>query len=193
MTASLGYRLGIELGVVSISHIISGEPGNGGTMNKRTVFTVFGLLTFIVLAGMAAVNAAAAEVDVPMKGSIEVQAIYTPDLETNTIRIEGNGSGNATHLGRFVAHYDVVLNLLTGVGAGEATFVAANGDRLFTYNVGQTSPTGNPGELRIVETYTITGGTGRFAGASGSFGGERLVNQATGYTSGSFDGNIVLP
>ena len=45
----------------------------------------------------------------------------------------------------------------------------------------------------IVETYTITNGTGRFAGASGGFTVVRLVNRTTGVTSGTFDGNIVIP
>ena len=50
-----------------------------------------------------------------------------------------------------------------------------------------------PGSLAaIVETDTITGGTGRFAGATGSFTVERLLDQATGISSGSFTGGIVL-
>jgi hypothetical protein len=44
----------------------------------------------------------------------------------------------------------------------------------------------------VVETYTITGGNGRFAGASESFTVERLVNTVTGVTSGTFDGSIVI-
>jgi hypothetical protein len=64
---------------------------------------------------------------------------------------------------------------------------------------GQTGPT--PGALQdsenqaasITEINTITGGTGRFAGAQGSFTVERLVNLATGFTSGSFHGTITSP
>ena len=44
----------------------------------------------------------------------------------------------------------------------------------------------------VEEAYTTTGGTGRFAGASGSFTVERLFNLVTGFTSGSFDGFIVI-
>jgi len=43
-----------------------------------------------------------------------------------------------------------------------------------------------------VEQHTITGGTGRFAGTTGTFTLDRLVNTATGVTSGSFEGSIVL-
>ena len=50
-----------------------------------------------------------------------------------------------------------------------------------------------PGFLYIVETATITGGTGRFAGATGSFVCERLYDIAGGTTIGSFDGTISAP
>ena len=49
---------------------------------------------------------------------------------------------------------------------------------------------GTPGFLVIVETATITGGTGRFAGATGSFVVERLYDIVGGTTIGSFDGTI---
>ena len=71
--------------------------------------------------------------------------------------------------------------------------IAANGDSIFTTIVGQGQPTDTPGVNRIAEINTITGGTGRFAGAVGSFTVERLVNLSTGFTSGSFHGTITSP
>jgi hypothetical protein len=47
--------------------------------------------------------------------------------------------------------------------------------------------------ISIVETLTITGGTGRFGGASGNITIQRLVNRATFESSGTIDGLIVLP
>jgi hypothetical protein len=44
-----------------------------------------------------------------------------------------------------------------------------------------------------VETATITGGTGRFASASGTFTAERVVDLATTLTTGSFEGSISSP
>jgi hypothetical protein len=58
--------------------------------------------------------------------------------------------------------------------------------------VAQSDPTEDPEVLLVEEAYTTTGGTGRFAGASGSFTVERLFNLVTGFTSGSFDGFIVI-
>jgi hypothetical protein len=44
--------------------------------------------------------------------------------------------------------------------------------------------------LSIVEVYTITGGTGRFAGATGNFTLESTVEQTTGVSSGTLSGAI---
>jgi len=42
----------------------------------------------------------------------------------------------------------------------------------------------------IVELVNITGGTGRFQGATGGFTLDRLIDQTTGLTSGSLKGTI---
>jgi hypothetical protein len=47
--------------------------------------------------------------------------------------------------------------------------------------------------VRIVEGATITGGTGRFAGATGSFTVVRLYDPVAGTTVGSFEGAISVP
>ena len=78
--------------------------------------------------------------------------------------VTANGSGYATQLGKFTVSYSVEVNLLTNVGmGGVAQFVVANGDSLFAAGSGQAAETGKPGVFKVVENYTITGGTGRFA------------------------------
>jgi hypothetical protein len=72
---------------------------------------------------------------------------------------------------------------------GAATFTAANGDTLSTSVVGQATRIG-PTTLSVVEVYTITGGTGRFADATGSFTLESTVDQTTGVSTGTFSGAI---
>ena len=72
---------------------------------------------------------------------------------------------------------------------GTATFTAANGDTLTATIAGlgtRTSPT----TLSIVEVYTITGGTGRFADATGSFTLNSTLDQLTGASSGAFSGTV---
>jgi hypothetical protein len=159
-------------------------------MKKVFLFTI-GLL-LLVVTSFAMRGSAVAKEALPMKGSVDVEVTYLPDFPNQVVYIQGEGTGTATHLGKFTVHYNIVLNLQTQIGTGTATFVAANGDQLFTDNFASVSPTGNPNENRLDETYVVTGGTGRFESASGQFGGIRLVNTVTGLSSGSFSGVISL-
>ena len=103
------------------------------------------------------------------------------------------GEGNATHLGRFAWALDVQINisdpaLSTATGTGVLT--AANGDSLFTQFTAFATNTETPDVIFITEVHTITGGTGRFAGATGTFTREALSNLALGFSFGSFNGFI---
>ena len=72
---------------------------------------------------------------------------------------------------------------------GAATFTAANGDTLTATVAGQATRT-SPTTLSVVEVYTVTGGTGRFADATGSFTLHSTVDQPTGVSSGAYSGAI---
>lgn len=149
--------------------------------------------TFLIaaLASPATVHAQPARAHpVPFKGSI--QMVETVAVQFPTLFSVGNGTGEATHLGEFTVARQAVVDIPTDVATGFAQFTAANGDRVLTQFVGQSDPTGDPDVLLISEMYTITGGTGRFAGAKGSFSVERSFNLVTGATAGSFDGTIVI-
>jgi hypothetical protein len=84
------------------------------------------------------------------------------------------------------------INVLTMSSTGAATFTAANGDTLSASVVGQATRIG-PTTLSIVEVYTITGGTGRFADATGSFTVESTVDQTSGASSGTEAGRLMAP
>jgi hypothetical protein len=130
---------------------------------------------------------------VPFRGSYD--ETETGELQSpTTVLITESAVGTATHLGRYTMTSRALIDLTTGIGTalGNAIFVAANGDCLFSTGSGQATPTGVPNELSIQGTATIVGGTGRFEGATGSFSGVRLLNTATGISSGSFDGTINL-
>jgi hypothetical protein len=81
------------------------------------------------------------------------------------------------------------IEIPTLSSTGTATFTAANGDTLTAGVVGQATPTG-PTALSIVEVYTITGGTGRFADATGTFTLESTLDQTTGVSTGTLSGAI---
>ena len=139
---------------------------------------------------LAAALQGAVATEMPFRGSFE--AVETGAVQFPTVTIAGIGAGNATQLGKFTMTYEAEVNLLTRVGVGSVEFIAANGDLLFADILGQSTPTATPNLISIVEILTITGGTGRFADATGSLISERLKDQVTGNTSGSFDGTIVI-
>ena len=140
---------------------------------------------FAVSLAIVAVSAVAAQT--PFKGT--VNAIETGQVVFPTRFLDREGTGNATHLGRYTEHVVMQINIPTLSSMGAATFTAANGDTLSASVDGQATRTG-PTTLSIVEDYTITGGTGRFADATGSFTLKSTLDQVTGVSSGKFSGVI---
>ena len=126
----------------------------------------------------------------PFHGSmeaVEVDVVVPPSLQVN-----GTGTGTATHLGRFTSTFTATVSLATSSATGRIQFIAANGDRLDATFLGQGTPTAQPGVVSVEEVATVTGGTGRFANAGGEFTIQRVVIQATGVSTGSFDGTLNL-
>ena len=93
------------------------------------------------------------------------------------------GSGQATHLGRF-SRFEVVQINGTGGFTGTIVYTAANGDMVDVSFTGQFISATD-----AVGTYIITGGTGRFAGASGSANFTAFSADFVNVTF-TFDGNI---
>lgn len=160
-------------------------------MKRLFISTIVVLLLMIVLVSTVFAAPASSERQFLLKGS--VQDVETQQVAFPTITVDGTGSGNATHLGLYTISYHALLNIPTLSATTSATVVAADGSSLFGEGTGQGTPTGAPGIVSIVETYTITGGTGRFEGATGTFTVERVLNRATLTSSGTISGTIVLP
>ena len=123
---------------------------------------------------------------VPFKGNLEGTQTVTP-LQPPLGMVSGEAAGTATHLGRFTVEFPHIVNFALGQGEGTYTFRAANGDTLTADFVGQAEV--GP-VTSIVEEANITGGTGRFAGASGTFTVRRTFIQSTGVTTGTFEGTL---
>lgn len=159
-------------------------------MKKLLVSTMTALLLVIVLTS-ATFAAPAAERELLLKGSL--QAMETHQVAFPTMLVEATGSGNATQLGLYTIRFQAEVNIPTLASSTSAMLTAANGDNLFAEGWGQGTLTTTPSIVSIVETYTITGGTGRFVDATGSFIVERLADRATGISSGTINGNIIVP
>jgi hypothetical protein len=109
------------------------------------------------------------EIDIPQGGS-----------PPTTLAASGNLPGIATLFGQFSFRYQLTVTLATATATGSATLVTINGDTISTIIAGELEATTTPGVSSITEIDIITGGTGRFAGAKGSFTVERLINPPPG-------------
>jgi hypothetical protein len=137
------------------------------------------------------VGASSASAETTFKGRLEGTVTVTPiDPPIASVLIEA--TGNATKLGRFTVEVPHVVDQAARVGSGSYIFTAANGDTLTASFTGVATLVA-PGVLSTTETAAITGGTGRFAGATGSFTAHRTFFIAAGETVGSFEGTISSP
>ena len=131
---------------------------------------------YLPMAGMILTLAipAAAQTQVPFMGTFQGTDKVNTVLQSITQTITGTG----TVIGQFSS----VTTLITGPsgGTGTATWTAANGDTITTTVVGSGAHVpvsacqivgAQPGDTyaKITQVHTITGGTGRFAGAQGGF------------------------
>ncbi len=135
---------------------------------------------------------AKAQHQVPFRGSLEGVVTNTP-TSTPLVSVLLEGTGNASHLGRFTFRSTALVDFAANKGLATWTFTAANGDTLTATATGHAEPPATPPILQVVETAEITGGTGRFAGATGSFTMERHYDIAAGTTFGTFEGTISPP
>jgi hypothetical protein len=168
---------------------------NGKTKTQSVMKASISLAVAAMLLTAPLAVPAAAQKQVPFKGSLQGHETDTPEggPPPTTLNADGNTTGIATHVGQFSFTYQLTVTLATATATGSGHLIAANGDSIYTTIAGTLEMTPTPGVASITEINTITGGTGRFAGAQGSFTVERLINQATGFTSGSFHGTITSP
>jgi hypothetical protein len=153
---------------------------------KIRLSLIVGLVAALsVLLASVAVSAVAAET--PFKGTVD--AVETSQVVFPTAFLDREGTGTATYLGRYTEHVILQINIPTMASTGTAAFTAANGDTLSASVVGLATRSG-PTVLSIVEVYTITGGTGRFADATATFALRSTLDQTTGVSSGKFSGAI---
>jgi hypothetical protein len=160
-------------------------------MKKIFLSTMIVLLLLVVLASTAFAARAETDRQLLLKGTVEATETQQPVFPINYVNL--TGSGNATQLGLYTYTLQAELYIPTLTATSIATFFAADGSSLFAQGTGQGTLTGTPGIVSIVETLTITGGTGRFEGATGNITIQRLVNRATFKSSGTINGTIMLP
>jgi hypothetical protein len=137
----------------------------------------------------------AAVKQVPFKGSFNGTSTVAPGrcaALTNAI----SGTGQITHLGHFTTAQSHCIDP-TGADPlaftdGVFTFTAANGETIFGTYSGRLVPTATLGLFQVDGGFTIEGGTGRFASASGGgdASGETNLADPAGPATVILDGSI---
>ena len=137
--------------------------------------TVLRLLITAALAALLVPTAASSSAQEARPYKATCTAIPEDPLSSH---VRATGSCQATHFGRdaFVAEHDVVPTgppdasgmLPIAVAGGRSTHVAANGDELYSAYTGTGRVNLVTGRIEFELEGHYTGGTGRFANASGA-------------------------
>jgi hypothetical protein len=143
---------------------------------------------------LALVTSAFAGSQVPFKGSFAETFVVVQGPPV--IVADASGSGHVTHLGSssesFVGTLDFTnVDPQTGCAHDSAvgSITGARGDTVDISAAGAFCPTTGVDS----GTFAITGGTGKYTGASGGGTYTSVANFATGRSSESYDGTISSP
>ena len=148
---------------------------------KFLIISVLGLLTVL-----GAFPAAFATHSTPFNG--RGSGTFT-DTSLTTVLI--TGTGYYDHLGFTTLRFPSTITGPAACGGFTATeqdtYTGASGDSVFQTVHDTICPTSTPGAFHLTGSFTVTGGTGRFTGASGS-GTVSAAVTFTSATSGTFAG-----
>ena len=152
------------------------------------------LLACFAVEPILATTPASAREQVPFRAAfgteVEIEFVYP------FFYISVTGQGNASHLGATSAVTDnQIVNAETGSATATYTLTGANGDTVVLEMVFETTFLPN-NAVTFEGDYTVTGGTGRFYGATGSgdlAGSAFVTGPNTGIGSFSVAGTISSP
>jgi len=143
------------------------------------------MTAMLMVAALA--SPAMAQNPVPFRGTMQTSEVDT-GFQFPLAGKALDGAGQATHLGRFTLAAEFAVNVTDITSAGTFTMTAANGDTIVGTIVG--AATVEAGVARITETLTVTGGSGRFTGASGTIVIWRVLDLATNLSAAVMNGAI---
>lgn len=138
---------------------------------KRALTGVLALSLALVVAGGGTPHAAASA-EAPFRAHFEVPMSLTADPACRGFRVSGTGTGRATHMGSATISVDECVDFAMEPGRvhvyGSLVLTAANGDELHVSVDKVGDPPGPTGDAHVAGPYVVTGGTGRFSGATGA-------------------------
>lgn len=149
-------------------------------------------LVFLGVLAAAPCHAAPQAFSAAWQGTSQIVEVIDPAAPVVRFQTTALGSGSFDLVA--YASEDIV-NMATGAGTGSNVFTAGNGDLLFGSFSVQIVPTAVPGTVDLLGLTTFTGGTGLFAGATGSadFSGTAVfTSPTTALASLNFDGSVAV-
>jgi hypothetical protein len=148
---------------------------------------VVAVLTLCGLAAPAAAN------QVPFTATGTAVITQVTNLPGGLVQVDFSVTGTATHLGNVSGPLTRIQDHQGNFGS-TAVFVSANGSSsVFLTINGQFERTGGKCVLTSTGTYTVTGGTGAFANATGSGTITTETDRCAGTATGTYSGTISQP
>ncbi len=146
----------------------------------------------VCASALAMVTSAIGGDQVPFKGNLSLLSLPAPSNDgcpAGTERLNVTGGGYMTQMGAVTDQQFVCLNPSDFTFTGEFTLTAPSGDTVSASLGGYAQSISGP-VFMVHGQWTITGGTGRFGGATGAGIATGPVNLATGEGTHRLDGTI---
>src|SRR5262245_26913813 len=152
------------------------NPARRSSLRLGFTLPLFALVVALVTLPAVAPQAVHAVSEMPFHANFITQ--FQTEVEFPLLHVTVESRGQATYMGRTTAFTDdQLVNLIDGSGTATYTLTGKNGDTLVLALVVPIGGTINvDGGVVFHGSYTVTGGTGRFSGSTGSgvFGGSAL-------------------